>query len=370
MSWALLEKMLSEVATHSTLLGKYWFSFLFIFRVIVVLSVGDKVYGDEQSKFVCNTLQPGCDNICFNQFSPISHIRFWAMQILLVCLPSIVFIVWAMHALNIAKEKREKLEKEQQQADAATEPLARDPEMRTNLRQRYPDAPPKYNGIEHSNEKKSESKDEKSEKKKKNRKRSSRRNTEAEYNNVPVAEVIPMRSVMPAPETKKVKDPPILAAYVTHIVFRMGIEASFIALQYILFQFYVPEMYRCEGYPCPQRVECFVSRPMEKNIFLYFMYVISSICLFMDFLELKYFGFRKIRQLFRRKNNKHGEDYLSAFESRWHRDPVLAGRFQMAGRGYGLRRHRDMSITDPENDQDDNDAYNSVETSDDGSGFE
>lgn len=42
----------------------------------MVASVGDTVYSDEQSAFACNTLQPGCPNVCFNQFSPISQIRY------------------------------------------------------------------------------------------------------------------------------------------------------------------------------------------------------------------------------------------------------------------------------------------------------
>nr|XP_009859883.1 gap junction beta-1 protein-like [Ciona intestinalis] len=362
MSWALLEKLLGEVATHSTLIGKYWFSFLFVFRVIVVLSVGDKVYSDEQSKFVCNTLQPGCDNICFNQFSPISHIRFWAMQILLVSLPSVIFIVWAMHSLSITKEKREKLQKLATQVDVATEPMERDPDVNPTLRHRYSDAPPNYNSTAAKNENEIVSKSKKS--------RSSNRRSEAIYNNelpgynkgLPVAEVVPVQTVIPKVDLKQIKDPPILAAYVLHIYFRMAIEASFIALQYILFQFYVPEMYRCQGYPCPQRVECFISRPMEKNVFLIFMYVISGVCLVMDFMEVNYFGFRKCVHLIR---GKKSGTYLREFEARWHTDPVLAGRFNPTRGGYGLRRHRDLSITDGSGDE-----YRSVETSDDGSGFE
>lgn len=62
------------------------------------------------------------------------------------------------------------------------------------------------------------------------------------------------------------------------------------------------------------------------------------------------------------------DSYLKDFEGRWHADRVLGGRFDPIGRnrGGGLRRHRDMSITDPESGG----AYDSVETSDDGSGFE
>ena len=41
--------------------------------------------------------QPGCENVCFNKFSPISHVRFWGFEIIAVSLPSIIFIVFAAH---------------------------------------------------------------------------------------------------------------------------------------------------------------------------------------------------------------------------------------------------------------------------------
>ena len=34
-----------------------------ISRVIVVLSIGDKIFSDDQSKFSCDTSIPGCSNI-------------------------------------------------------------------------------------------------------------------------------------------------------------------------------------------------------------------------------------------------------------------------------------------------------------------
>ena len=111
MSWHFVERWLQKVNQHSTLIGKFWLTFLIIFRIVVVSSVGDRVYSDEQSEFKCNTLQVqfktilsfqrtkkqfkiGCTNVCFNMFSPISHIRFWSFQIILVCTPSIVFMVY------------------------------------------------------------------------------------------------------------------------------------------------------------------------------------------------------------------------------------------------------------------------------------
>jgi len=66
MAWHLVEKMIEESATHSTLLGKWWIGVMFIFRIIVVASIGDNVYTDEQEEFICNTMQPGkeCTDTC------------------------------------------------------------------------------------------------------------------------------------------------------------------------------------------------------------------------------------------------------------------------------------------------------------------
>uniref|UniRef100_A0A8D3BLE1 Gap junction protein alpha 1b n=1 Tax=Scophthalmus maximus TaxID=52904 RepID=A0A8D3BLE1_SCOMX len=45
--------------------GKVWLSVLFIFRILVLGTAVESAWGDEQSAFRCNTLQPGCDNIIF-----------------------------------------------------------------------------------------------------------------------------------------------------------------------------------------------------------------------------------------------------------------------------------------------------------------
>uniref|UniRef100_A0A4W5L0X0 Gap junction protein cysteine-rich domain-containing protein n=1 Tax=Hucho hucho TaxID=62062 RepID=A0A4W5L0X0_9TELE len=78
---------------HSTVIGKIWLTMLLIFRILLVTLVGDAVYSDEQSKFTCNTLQPGCNNVCYDTFAPVSHLRFWVFQIVLVSTPSIFYIV-------------------------------------------------------------------------------------------------------------------------------------------------------------------------------------------------------------------------------------------------------------------------------------
>uniref|UniRef100_A0A671VGW2 Gap junction protein n=1 Tax=Sparus aurata TaxID=8175 RepID=A0A671VGW2_SPAAU len=82
--WSILGRFLTEVQNHSTVIGKIWLTMLLIFRILLVALVGDAVYSDEQSKFTCNTLQPGCNNVCYDTFAPVSHLRFWVFQIVLV----------------------------------------------------------------------------------------------------------------------------------------------------------------------------------------------------------------------------------------------------------------------------------------------
>lgn len=60
------------------------------------------VYGDEQAAFKCSTDVVGCQNICYNEFAKISHMRFWAFQVycfIKVDLLLILISSWIWHAL-------------------------------------------------------------------------------------------------------------------------------------------------------------------------------------------------------------------------------------------------------------------------------
>ena len=63
----------------------------FLCRLIPAVTIGDAAYGDEQSDFECVTTQPGCKQMCYTMFAPISHVRFWAMQILILSFPTMIF---------------------------------------------------------------------------------------------------------------------------------------------------------------------------------------------------------------------------------------------------------------------------------------
>uniref|UniRef100_A0A8C2RK65 Gap junction protein n=1 Tax=Capra hircus TaxID=9925 RepID=A0A8C2RK65_CAPHI len=80
-----------------TMVGKIWLIFMVLLRMVVLILAGSPVYQDEQERFVCNTLQPGCANVCYDIFAPVSHLRFWLIQSVSVLLPSAVFGVYVLH---------------------------------------------------------------------------------------------------------------------------------------------------------------------------------------------------------------------------------------------------------------------------------
>ncbi|XP_030644350.1 gap junction protein beta 9b [Chanos chanos] len=90
MNWSALEALLSGVNKYSTSFGRVWLSMVFIFRVLVFVVAAQRVWGDENKDFVCNTLQPGCSNVCYDSVFPISHIRLWALQLIFVTCPSLM----------------------------------------------------------------------------------------------------------------------------------------------------------------------------------------------------------------------------------------------------------------------------------------
>lgn len=247
-------RFLAEVQNHSTVIGKIWLTVLLIFRILLVTLVGDAVYSDEQSKFTCNTLQPGCNNVCYDTFAPVSHLRFWVFQIVLVSTPSIFYIIYVLHKIT----KDEKLEAER--ARAEVRPAHAEYSGQGNVYQggksSYGPRGEEWAGHEEERVEQSLIQD--------------------DYGEVG-------------------KDPTelssqVLLTYIIHVVLRSILEITFLVGQYYLFGFEVPHLYRCESYPCPTRTDCFVSRATEKTIFLNFMFSISLGCFLLNVAELHYLG--------------------------------------------------------------------------------
>ncbi|XP_029797588.1 gap junction gamma-2 protein [Suricata suricatta] len=100
MSWSFLTRLLEEIHNHSTFVGKVWLTVLVVFRIVLTAVGGESIYSDEQTKFTCNTRQPGCDNVCYDAFAPLSHVRFWVFQIVVISTPSVMYLGYAVHRLQ------------------------------------------------------------------------------------------------------------------------------------------------------------------------------------------------------------------------------------------------------------------------------
>ncbi|XP_038650878.1 gap junction beta-2 protein-like [Scyliorhinus canicula] len=203
MGWYFLHSLLNGVNKYSTSLGKVWIAVIFIFRILILVVAAETVWGDEQSDFVCNTQQPGCRNVCYDYFFPISHIRLWVFQLLFVSIPS--FLI-GMHVYQRKKCKK---------------------------------------NIKIFNQNKG---------------------------------------------LQKAKiDAPLLRTYLVSIFFKMAFEAVFMYLFYWIYEGYkMLRLVKCSEYPCPNTVDCFISRPTEKTIFTVFMLVTSAVCILLNIAELCY----------------------------------------------------------------------------------
>ncbi|XP_063186041.1 gap junction alpha-10 protein isoform X1 [Chroicocephalus ridibundus] len=237
--WNLLGSILEEVHIHSTIVGKIWLTILFIFRMLVLGVAAEDVWDDEQSEFICNTEQPGCSNICYDKAFPISLIRYWVLQIIFVSSPSLVYMGHALYRLRALEKERQK----------------RKAHLRAQLEDLEP-MPEEHRRVE--------------------------------------------RELRKLEEQKKVNKAPLrgslLRTYVLHILTRSVVEVGFMIGQYLLYGFHMSPLYKCTRPPCPNTVDCFVSRPTEKTIFMVFMNSIAAVSLFLNILEIAHLGLKKIQK--------------------------------------------------------------------------
>ncbi|XP_068194759.1 gap junction protein alpha 10 a [Antennarius striatus] len=237
--WNLLGSILEEVHIHSTIVGKIWLTILFIFRMLILGAAAEDVWDDEQSEFVCNTDQPGCKAVCYDRAFPISLIRFWVLQVIFVSAPSLIYMGHALYCIRmLEKERHRKRAQLKEELDEAEVSLEEHKRMEKELRR--------------------------------------------------------------WDEQRKVKKAPLrgslLRTYVIHILTRSFVEVCFILGQYILYGVQLKPLYKCERLPCPNSVDCYISRPTEKTIFMVFMITIAGVSLFLNVLEISHLGIRKIKQ--------------------------------------------------------------------------
>lgn len=241
-----------------------------IFRILIVAIVGETVYEDEQSMFVCNTLQPGCNQACYDQAFPISHIRYWVFQIIMVCCPSLCFITYSVHQSAKQKERR---------FSSLYRSLDRTGQVQGRLYLSLDRTGRPYNGDMIKN----------------TLVNGLLQNSENSSKEADSLEVKDTPHTYVRTKSKLRRQEGISRFYIIQVVFRNVLEIGFLVGQYFLYGFNVPSVYECNRYPCIKDVECYVSRPTEKTVFLVFMFAISGVCVVFNLAELNHLGWRKIK---------------------------------------------------------------------------
>lgn len=95
--WGFLSELFGSLQAHSPMLGRLWLLLMLVFRMLILGTVASDMFADEQEEFSCNTLQPGCKQVCYDHAFPISQYRFWVFHIVLISTPALVFLMYAMH---------------------------------------------------------------------------------------------------------------------------------------------------------------------------------------------------------------------------------------------------------------------------------
>ncbi|CAG5865686.1 unnamed protein product [Menidia menidia] len=243
--WTLLGNFLEEVQEHSTSVGKVWLTILFIFRILVLGTAAESSWGDEQSDFLCDTQQPGCTNVCYDSAFPIAHIRYWVLQIVFVSTPSLIYMGHAMHIVR-RDEKQRRVEQEEREARGDGEG------------------------------------DLKGEKEYLQQKESGKQRTSDGAGRVRLKGAL-------------------LQTYILSILIRTVMEVTFIVVQYLIYGVFLKALYHCKAWPCPNPVNCYMSRPTEKNVFIVFMLVVAGVSLLLSVLELYHLGWKSFKRCVNKK---------------------------------------------------------------------
>ncbi|XP_041757952.1 gap junction alpha-6 protein-like [Coregonus clupeaformis] len=233
--WSFLEHLLEEGQEYSTGVGRVWVTVLFLFRMLVLGTAAESAWDDEQDNFVCNTRQPGCTAVCYDKAFPISHFRYFVLQVIFVSTPTIFYFGYV--AMRAAKEEDKQEDEEERTEEGGGEGGER-------------------GGVKEDGEKKREVKKE-----------------------------LEVEEEKGGKETPQLKGR-LLTAYAASILLKILLEVGFIVGLWYLYGFVVPARFECVRDPCPHTVDCFVSRPTEKTIFTIYTQAIAGVSLLLNLVEL------------------------------------------------------------------------------------
>ncbi|XP_072321286.1 gap junction protein delta 6 [Eucyclogobius newberryi] len=280
--WTLLKRLLDAVHHHSTMIGRLWLTVMVIFRLLIVAVATEDVYTDEQEMFVCNTLQPGCSTVCYDTFAPISQPRFWVFHIISVSTPSLCFIIYTWHNLSKQNGAQRQGQIQEEYNRQAGLDLGKGGGREAYDRSCDSDScsirSHKHLGHSLANA----------------------------LEGITIQQLQKLDSLHKAQaftvkttnnEVQAVSGGVLSKCYIFHVILRAILEVGFVVAQWKLFGFNVPVHFLCTSSPCSQPVDCYVSRPTEKTVFLLFMFCVGIFCILLNILELNHLGWKKIRQV-------------------------------------------------------------------------
>lgn len=255
--WSFLEQLLEEGQEYSTGIGRVWLTVLFLFRMLVLGTAAESAWDDEQADFVCNTRQPGCTAVCYDKAFPISHFRYFVLQVILVSTPTIFYFGYVAIRSGKGEQKEETHGEQDEEGESGLDRLDN-----------------KGKGKEKRKE-----------------------------------EELRKGSTRPS-EAPKLKGK-LLCAYAFSILLKVVLEVGFIVGLWVLYDgFLVAPKFECVGFPCPHKVDCFVSRPTEKTIFTIYTQAIAAISLLLNLLELLHLLRLAISQQLEKRYRTRRSDYL------------------------------------------------------------
>lgn len=197
---------------------------MLVLRLLVLLLVGFTLFSDEQERFICNTIQPGCSNVCFDIFNPVSLLRLWLMHLILLCVPHLMFAVYVVQKVM------------------AFDYLGGFSSIGSRGSSSFT--------LESSSR-------------------------EASLHKAPLHDLPHEWGV-----------PRFYCAYLLVVILQILLEAVFSGSQFYLFGSTIPKSFLCYETPCTSGVECYISRPTEKNLMLNFMLCVSTLSIVLSSADL------------------------------------------------------------------------------------
>ncbi|CAJ1083781.1 gap junction protein alpha 4 [Xyrichtys novacula] len=265
--WSFLEHLLEEGQEYSTGIGRVWLTVLFLFRMLVLGTAAESAWDDEQLDFICNTKQPGCTAVCYDRAFPISHFRYFVLQVIFVSTPTIFYFGYV--AIRAGKDRGK-----DEGADGKPAGISN---RGVSVIERKSNNAMKDNAEE------------------KEKKEEGRRGGKAD------------KTPSGVPKLKG----RLLCAYAFSILLKVLLEVGFIVGLWILYGgFSIAAKFECKGFPCPHTVDCFVSRPTEKTIFTVYTQVIAVISLLLNFAELLHLLQLAISHQLEKRYHDKQQDYL------------------------------------------------------------